>query len=124
VCEGRATLQTIDKMEELAAVMRDTSLCALGQTGANPVLSTLAHFREEYLAHVVEKRCPARVCKALLTYSIDPETCKKCGLCAKACPADCIAGELGKTVYEIDASKCIKCGSCETACKFGSVIRK
>ncbi len=124
ICEGKGTLETLDELESLANVVKEASLCGLGQTAPNPILSTLKHFRAEYEAHVVDKRCPAGVCKGLLTYSIDATTCKKCGLCARVCPVNAITGELGKTPYVIDAAKCIKCGACEGACRFGSVVRK
>ncbi len=123
ICEGRGTLETLDKLEQLAIHVKDSSLCGLGQTAPNPVLSTLKHFRNEYSAHVVDKKCPAKVCKSLLDYSIDKEICKKCGLCAKGCPTTAITGTLGKVPYEIDPAKCIRCGACVTNCPFGAIIR-
>jgi NADH:ubiquinone oxidoreductase subunit F (NADH-binding)/(2Fe-2S) ferredoxin/NAD-dependent dihydropyrimidine dehydrogenase PreA subunit len=123
ICEGRGTLETLDKLEQLAIHVKDSSLCGLGQTAPNPVLSTLKHFRNEYSAHVVDKKCPAKVCKSLLDYSIDKELCKKCGLCAKGCPTTAITGTLGKVPYEIDSAKCIRCGACVTNCPFGAIIR-
>ena len=123
ICEGRGTLETLDKLEQLAIHVKDSSLCGLGQTAPNPVLSTLKHFRNEYSAHVVDKKCPAKVCKSLLDYSIDKEICKKCGLCAKGCPTTAITGTLGKVPYEIDSAKCIRCGACVTNCPFGAIIR-
>lgn len=123
ICEGRGTLETLDKLEQLAIHVKDSSLCGLGQTAPNPVLSTLKHFRNEYSAHVVDKKCPAKVCKSLLDYSIDKEICKKCGLCAKGCPTTAISGTLGKVPYEIDSAKCIRCGACVTNCPFGAIIR-
>jgi NADH:ubiquinone oxidoreductase subunit F (NADH-binding)/(2Fe-2S) ferredoxin/NAD-dependent dihydropyrimidine dehydrogenase PreA subunit len=123
ICEGRGTLETLDKLEQLAIHVKDSSLCGLGQTAPNPVLSTLKHFRNEYSAHVVDKKCPAKVCKSLLDYSIDKELCKKCGLCAKGCPTTAITGTLGKVPYEIDPAKCIRCGACVTNCPFGAIIR-
>ncbi len=123
VCEGRGTLQTLHDMEDLANKIKDTSLCGLGQTAPNPVLSTLRLFRDEYLAHVVKKKCPSGVCKSLLTYSIITEKCRKCSLCAKQCPTGAISGVPGKEPYVIDASKCIKCGACMTACRFDAVVR-
>lgn len=123
ICEGRGSLETLDELEELAMHVKGNSLCGLGQTAPNPVLSTLKHFREEYIAHVVDKKCPARVCKNLLSYYIDPETCRKCGLCAKGCPTSAISGVLGKEPYYIDEDKCIRCGACVTACPFGVVER-
>ena len=103
--------------------MKQNALCALGQTAANPVLSTLKNFRDEYVAHIVDKKCPAGVCKSLLTYSIDPEKCKGCRACAKNCPADAITGEK-KQPHEIDVNKCLKCGVCMSKCKFDAIVRK
>lgn len=123
VCEGRGSLQTLHDMEDLAYKIKDTSLCGLGQTAPNPVLSTLRLFRDEYLAHVVKKKCPSGVCKALLTYSIIRDKCRKCSLCAKQCPTGAITGVPGKEPYVIDPSKCIKCGACVTACRFDAVVR-
>ena len=120
IVEGRGTLQTLKDLEELAKAVQKGSLCALGKTAPNPVLSTLKHFKDEYLAHVVEKRCPAGVCKALARYSIDPAKCKGCGMCKRACPVQAITGAVGKP-HVIDANKCVKCGSCKATCKFGAV---
>ncbi len=124
ITEGEGTLELLDEMEQLCYEIRDTALCGLGQTAPNPILSTLSHFRDEYIAHIVDKRCPAGVCKSLLTYSIDPDKCKKCSMCARGCPADAISGVPGKEAYKIDTSKCIKCGACMSACRFGAVVRK
>ena len=124
ITEGRGTLELLDEMEQLCYEIKDTALCGLGQTAPNPVLSTLNMFRDEYIAHVVDKKCPAHVCKALLTYSIDPDKCKKCSKCAKNCPAGAITGVPGKEPFAIDTSKCIKCGACLTNCAFGAVERK
>ena len=121
IVEGRATLKTLENLEDLAKAVQKASLCALGKTAPNPVLSTLKHFREEYLAHVVEKRCPAGVCKALARFEIVPEKCKGCGMCKRACPVQAITGEGGKP-HVIDAKKCIKCGGCKSTCKFGAVV--
>ena len=121
ICEGRGTLETIDEMEKLCYTIKETALCGLGQTAPNPILSTLTHFRDEYIAHVVDKRCPARVCKALLSYSIDPVKCRKCSLCARNCPVNAISGVPGKEPYKIDTSKCIKCGACMTNCHFNAI---
>jgi len=123
ICEGKATMQTLTDLEALAIHVKDSSLCGLGQTASNPVLSTLKHFKDEYLAHVVDKKCPAKVCKALLDYSINKDACKKCGLCAKGCPTSAISGVLGKEPYVIDAAKCIRCGACVQNCPFGAVER-
>ena len=121
--EGNGTMEMLDEMEELCNEVRDGALCGLGQTAPNPILSTLRYFRDEYEAHILEKRCPAHVCKKLLTYVINPDKCKCCSLCARNCPADAITGKPGKEVYKIDAEKCIKCGLCITNCKFGAVER-
>ena len=124
IVDGKATMDDLDALEQLAANVRSNSLCALGQTAPNPILSTLAHFRNEYVAHIVEKRCPAHVCKHLMVYSIDPDKCKKCSLCSKKCPVDAIHGVVGKEPYVIDTTKCIKCGMCIASCKFGAVEKK
>ena len=124
IVDGKATMDDLDALEKLAANVRSNSLCALGQTAPNPILSTLAHFRNEYVAHIVEKRCPAHVCKHLMVYSIDPDKCKKCSLCSKKCPVDAIHGVVGKEPYVIDTTKCIKCGMCIASCKFGAVYKK
>ncbi len=120
IVEGKGTLETLAKLEELAKAVQKTSLCALGKTAPNPVLSTLKHFKDEYLAHVVEKRCPAGVCKALARYEIDPAKCKGCGMCKRACPVQAISGAVGKP-HQIDPNKCVKCGNCKNTCKFGAV---
>ncbi len=124
ITNGEGTLEMLDEMEQLCYEIKDTALCGLGQTAPNPVLSTLRYFRDEYIAHVVDKKCPAGVCKALLNYSIDPDKCKKCSMCAKACPVGAITGVPGKEPFKIDTSKCIKCGSCMSTCRFGAVVRK
>ena len=124
IVNGKATMDDLDALEKLAANVRSNSLCALGQTAPNPILSTLAHFRDEYVAHIVDKRCPAHVCKNLMVYSIDPEKCRKCSLCSKKCPVDAIHGVVGKEPYVIDTKKCIKCGLCMASCKFGAVEKK
>ncbi|MDR1795324.1 MAG: NADH-quinone oxidoreductase subunit NuoF [Erysipelotrichaceae bacterium] len=123
ICEGRGTLETLEELETLSNDIKEASLCGLGQTAPNPILSTMRQFKDEYLAHVVEKRCPAGVCKALLSYKIDPDKCKKCSMCARGCPVGAISGEPGKTAYVIDPKKCIKCGACISTCKFGAVAR-
>ena len=123
ITEGEGTMEMLDEMEELCNEIKDTALCGLGQTAPNPILSTLRYFRDEYEAHIIEKRCPAHVCKNLLTYVIDPTKCRACSLCARNCPADAITGKPGKEVYKIDTSKCIKCGMCITNCRFGAVER-
>ncbi len=120
VTEGRGRMEDLETLEELAEVVKDASLCALGGTAPNPVLTTLRYFREEYEAHIKERRCPARVCRPLLSYKILSDRCKGCGACAKACPAGAVSGEK-KAPHRIDPDKCIRCGSCFDACKFGAV---
>ena len=124
ITKGEGTLEMLVEMEELCYQIKDTALCGLGQTAPNPILSTLSHFRDEYIAHIVDKKCPAGVCKSLLTYSIDPELCRKCSLCSKKCPVNAISGVAGKESFRIDTTKCIKCGTCLETCRFGAVSRK
>ena len=121
VVEGRGSEKTLSDMRELAGIIKNNSLCALGQTAANPILSTLNSFPDEYKAHVIDKKCPAHVCKGLSHYIIDPEKCKKCSLCARNCPVNCITGVPGKEPYVIDQNKCIKCGTCLANCRFGAI---
>ncbi len=122
ITEGKGTPGHIDLLEELSTAIRDTSLCALGKSAPNPVLSTLRYFREEYDAHIIDKRCPAGVCPSLTTFTIDPDLCTGCTLCARNCPIDCISGSK-KEPHIIDQSVCIKCRACYETCKF-SAIRK
>ncbi len=123
ITSGNGTLEDIDKMEELCYYIKENSLCGLGQTAPNPVLSTLKYYRDEYEAHVVEHRCPAGACKALTNYSIDADKCKGCTLCARNCPVGAISGSV-KQPHVIDTTKCIKCGVCMEKCKFGAVVKK
>ena len=130
IISGNGELEDIDRLEELCNYIKSASLCGLGQTAPNPVISTLRYFKDEYIAHIVDKRCPAGVCKKLLRYSIDQDKCIGCGKCAKNCPAEAIS----KTNYvapghklpsmTIAAEKCIKCGACMDSCKFGAISRK
>ena len=122
ITEGKGTLEDITTIEELCEHIKSSALCGLGQTAPNPVLSTLHHFRDEYIAHVVEKRCPAGVCKNLLHFVIDPGKCRGCTLCAKNCPADAIMGAV-KAPHVIDPNKCIKCGACMDNCRFGAISK-
>lgn len=123
IIKGQGTLEDLVKLEELCYYIKDNSLCGLGQTAPNPVLSTLRYFRDEYIAHVVDKRCPAGVCKDLLSFTIDPLKCIGCTMCAKVCPASAITGVV-KQAHLIDQDKCIKCGACMEKCKFGAIEKK
>lgn len=123
ITEGKGEDGDIEKLETLAKNIKNSALCGLGQTAPNPVLSTLRYFRDEYEAHIKEKRCPAGVCKALLNYTIQEDKCKGCGICAKNCPSSAISGQ-PKSPYKIDSSKCVKCGVCMQKCPFKAIIRK
>ena len=130
ITEGNGTLEDLDELEEIAATLKTNSICALGQTAANPVLSTIKHFRDEYLAHIVDKKCPAGVCKKLMHYTVIKDKCFGCGMCMRACPTNAIS----KTDYtapgkklpavEIDSKKCIKCGACIATCKFKAIVKE
>ncbi len=120
ITEGRATAKTLELLESTANAVAKASLCGLGKTAPNPVLSTLRHFRAEYEAHVYQKRCPSGQCKALAKPTIDAEKCKGCTLCARKCPVGAIKGEL-KRPHVIDPETCIKCGECAKACKFSAI---
>ena len=122
ITEGKGTLEDLTTIEELCNHIKASALCGLGQTAPNPVLSTLHHFRDEYIAHVVEKRCPAGVCKSLVHYVIDPVKCKGCTLCAKNCPTDAISGVV-RAPHVIDQEKCIKCGTCMDNCRFDAISK-
>ena len=122
ITDGTGTMEDLEKIDELAQFIKANSLCGLGQTAPNPVLSTLRYFRDEYVEHIVNKRCPAGVCKALLNYKIDPVKCKGCTLCARSCPAGAIAGTV-RQPHTIDVSKCVKCGACMEKCKFGAISK-
>lgn len=123
ITEGHGTLELLDEMEELAVYIKENSLCGLGQTASNPFLSTYHNFKEEYIRHVVDKKCDAKVCKALLDYTIKVELCKKCGICARGCPTYAITGTVGKDPFVIDPELCIRCGACVLNCKFDAIVR-
>ena len=130
ITEGKGTMEDLEELEELGNTVQSNSLCALGQTAANPILSTMKHFKDEYIAHIVEKRCPAKICKNLMRYAIVQDKCFGCSMCARMCPADAIH----KTDYtapgkklpslQIDAEKCLKCGACIETCKFGAIEKQ
>lgn len=122
ITKGNGTMEDIDKLEQLCYYIKDNALCGLGQTAPNPVLSTLRYFKDEYIAHVVDKKCPAGVCKDLLSYKIDPDKCRGCTLCARTCPADAIEGKV-KEAHYINSEKCLKCGACMEKCRFGAIYK-
>ena len=123
ITKGQATMEDLDKLEELCYHLKENSLCALGQTAPNPIISTLRYFRDEYIAHIVDKKCPAGVCKDLLQYKINADKCKGCTLCARTCPNNAIIGSV-KEVHMIDQSKCVKCGACMEKCRFGAIYKE
>jgi NADH-quinone oxidoreductase subunit F len=120
ITEGKGEEGDIERLEDLSYEIKDNSLCGLGQTAPNPVLTTIRYFRDEYEAHIRDKKCPAVVCKSLLTYEVIPDKCTGCTVCAKNCPVECISGER-KEVHVIDQELCIKCGMCYTKCKFDAI---
>lgn len=122
ITKGKATMQDLDDMEQLCYYIKSNSLCGLGQTAPNPVLSTLRYFRDEYEAHIKEHRCPAHVCKGLIQYKIT-DACKGCSACSRKCPVNAISGEI-KQKFDIDQSKCVKCGQCIATCRFGAIVRE
>jgi NADP-reducing hydrogenase subunit HndC len=123
ITKGQGTMEDLDTLEELCYHIKDNSLCGLGQTAPNPVLSTLKYFKDEYISHVVDKKCPSGVCKALLSYVIDADKCKGCTLCARVCPNGAIEGKV-KEIHLIHQSKCIKCGACMEKCRFGAISKQ
>lgn len=124
ITSGKATLSDIDKLHELAQSIQVGALCGLGQTAANPIISTLEKFHDVYIRHIVDKKCDAGICKDLISYHIDPEKCKKCSLCSRNCPVNAISGVVGKEAFKIDQNKCIKCGTCVAGCKFGAIYKE
>ena len=123
IISGNGEMEDLDKMQELAMYIKNNSLCGLGQTAPNPVLSTLRYFKDEYIAHIVEKRCPAGVCKKLVRYRIEEEKCKGCTACARVCPVGAISGSV-RNPHKIDTAKCIKCGACIQKCRFGAIVKE
>lgn len=123
ICEGKGQPGDIELLERLGHTMQDASLCALGKSAANPVLTTIKYFREEYEAHINEHRCPAGVCPDLTRFEVDPDVCRGCGACSRACPTEAISGQK-KQAHVIDSTKCIACGSCREACKFDAIMTK
>ena len=123
ITKGQGTIEDLDELDELSKAVKTNSLCALGQTSANPIVSTLTHFRDEYEAHIKDKKCPAKVCKKLMQYKIMPDKCKGCSLCSRQCPVNAITGVI-RSPFEIDQSKCIKCGMCISSCKFNAIVKE
>ncbi len=123
ITSGRGTLDDFDELDQISEACKNNSLCALGQTASNPIRSTITHFKDEYIAHIVDKKCPAGVCKDLIQYHIDAEACKKCSVCSRNCPVQAISGVPGKEPYVIDQDKCIKCGMCIASCKFDAIYK-
>jgi len=129
ITDGKGTMEDLDELEELSEAVKNNSLCALGQTAANPIVSTITHFKDEYLAHIEDRRCPAGTCKNLMKYRIDKNKCFGCKICARNCPVGAIsvseytAPGKKKPALHIDQDKCIKCGMCRASCKFGAIMK-
>jgi len=120
ICEGKGSLEDLDRLKNMSLVIKDTSLCGLGQTSPNPVLSMLENFKDEYIAHVTDKKCPAGKCKGLMSYFVREDNCTGCTACARVCPVSAISGAR-KEIHKIDQSVCIKCGACMDKCKFDAI---
>lgn len=123
ITKGNGTMEDLNELQDLGEIIKDCSLCGLGQTAPNPVLSTLKYFFDEYKAHVIDKKCPAGKCTHLLSFEVLPEKCTGCTVCARNCPVSCISGER-KQAHVIDQNKCIKCGVCHSKCPFKAIVRK
>ena len=121
ITAGKAVVEDIELLEELCYYVRDNSICGLGKSAPNPTLSTLKYFRQEYMAHIEQRKCPAGVCRELTTFTIDPEKCKACGRCIRVCPVEAITGQK-KVAHVIDQDKCITCGACREECPFDAVV--
>jgi len=121
ICEGKGEMADLELLETLSYTATQASLCELGKTAANPVMSTITYFRDEYEEHIKNKRCPAGACSALIEFRVVPDKCKNCGICAKHCPVNCISGDK-KTPYIIDQQVCIKCGNCKAKCPFDAIV--
>ena len=124
ITNGTGSMKDFEELEAISEACQTNALCALGQTAANPIMSTIQHFKDEYIAHIKDKTCPAKVCKDLINYTIIADKCKKCSLCSRMCPVEAISGTPGKTVFTIDQTKCIKCGMCVASCKFDAIIKE
>ncbi len=124
ITNGTGSMKDFEELEAISEACQSNALCALGQTAANPIMSTIQHFKDEYIAHIQDKTCPAKVCKDLINYTIIADKCKKCSLCSRQCPVEAISGTPGKTVFVIDQDKCIKCGMCLASCKFDAIIKE
>jgi len=123
ITDGTGTMEDLEKIKKIAQAMKRGSLCALGQTSPNPILSTMKYFPEEYKAHIIDKKCPAGKCKKLISFVIDPDKCVGCTACARKCPVGAISGKV-KEPHKIDPNTCIKCGVCYTTCKFGAISKR